>query len=261
MVERMGHVRLVRLPASKPWRAVVELLETGAPDDDVVAQSARAADRSFELLPASEAFRAALGLLIEVPLAARENNFAAALNHLDLGVAGPPGLIDLVVACAMRLEDVERQAVAPSDIGELVRRAALTTLTANIEPRLPGLFEAEPGDVQAAAAGFATPSGFQQLSRSFFARLTSEILSYWLGRTLPLQVGEGRRFGNAGDRSAFDIALEQYCAEASRIVSEFSSGWYARHVLPGGTAYHARLPGFGAIAARKIVSELQRKHA
>ena len=78
---------------------------------------------------------------------------------------------------------------------------------------------------------------------------------------LASHVGEGACFATTADRSDFSAALEQYCIEASRIVSEFSAGWYAKHVFGGDGRHAAALPGYGAIAVLKIVSELQRKQS
>lgn len=256
----MGHIRLTRLPASKPWNEVVELIAGKGTPSDVIAGSAFAAESSFQQLVDNPVFRECLNLLIAIPRAAASDDFTRSLSAAMVDVPPEPGVIDLISGSLAHLDDVARSDPKRNDLGELASRAYSETMTTAICDRLPGLFGAESDDVRRAAAALASPGGFRELSRAYFGGLCRAILSYWLDRTLATHVGPGKRFGTAVERTAFDKALHQFCAEATRIIDEFSAGWYAKNVFFGDAPSGPNVPGFGAIAVRKVVSELQRKH-
>lgn len=254
----MGHLTLGTIPRSRNWRDVVTLLAQEAPDHSVIAASALAAERDLAGAMNDSGFVEAVRLLAMIPVAARADDFPTALRALDLEAGDAPLLPDLLAAVGHRLDHHAGSALR-SDIGELARRALLGTLTREIGGRLPGLFEAEPADLRAAAAALAKPPVFSEAARHFFTRLTTEALASWLDRTLSAQIGEGHRFTDVADRSAFDDALRQHAAEATRIIREFAGGWYGKTLWREGTISARHAAGFAAIALRKIVAELKRR--
>lgn len=167
--------------------------------------------------------------------------------------------MELVAAAGDQLDRVGRQEKDSGDFGELSRRALLASLSAQIGEGLPGFFEATPEEVRRSAARASYPAEFSKLARSFFTDLLSRTLRYWLDRTLSTHVGPEKRFAHAGQRAAFDQALQQYCFEATRIIAEFSAGWYGRRFNTGSAISRQDVAGFGAVAFKKINSELRRK--
>ena len=107
--------------------------------------------------------------------------------------------------------------------------------------------------------GLGTSKGFQSTARSFFTRLLSDTLRVWLDRTTSAQVGPESRFRDSGQRADFDRTLQQYCFEATCIISEFSAGWYGKTLHREGEidSHHAAV--FAAVAFKKITEEVQRK--
>lgn len=257
----MGHNTLSRIPGYKYWRNVVETLDGPSPNQDVISASAKAAEREMLRAADDPVFVEAVRLLLVIPKVARSDAFGAGLRELDIDIRDRPELIDLVVATTERLDAVARQAPSRTDFGELAARALATTLTRTIGASLPGLFEATPEDVQSVARDYSFSRGISELSRRFFGALVAETLSYWLDRTLDTHVGEGRRFRNVGERSAFDVELEQYTTEATRIIQEFSGGWYGKHLHQKGAFGTEDAAAFGAVALKKIVEELRRKQS
>ncbi len=144
-----------------------------------------------------------------------------------------------------------------SDLGELAARALAGTLTSQIGDALPGLFGATSEDVRIEARRLSWSKGIATLTRAFFGELVSGSLSYWLDRTLSLQVGEHRRFGDVADRGAFDMALADHSTEATRIIQEFSGGWYGKTLHENGHIGSPDAAAFGAVALKKIVEELR----
>lgn len=253
----MGHVHLGVLPKTRRWNEVVEALTSGAADEVVVAASAQAAEKDLLSATDSPVFIEAVRLLLAIPHAARADGFGDALRALDLEVGDSPALLDLTMAVDERLEAVRRKAGGSNDMGEIAARSLVTTFSEMVGDQLPGLFEATPGDVQAATRKLSWSRGISELSRAFYARLVAHSLSYWLDRTLALHVGPEGRFANAASRSAFDVALSQHAREATRIIKEFSGGWYGKTLHDKGGISSRDAATFGAVALKKIVEELR----
>ena len=98
--------------------------------------------------------------------------------------------------------------------------------------------------------------GISGFTREFFGRLVSGTLSYWLDRTLALQIGEGRRFPTTAARNDFDSELDHYSSEATRIIKEFSGQWFSKHIYEGGID-PGKAGRFVHYAAKKIRDELR----
>jgi hypothetical protein len=111
--------------------------------------------------------------------------------------------------------------------------------------------------VQGVARKLSSSKGIARFTRGFFGSLLAGTLSYWLDRALADHIGPDRRFANATARSAFDADLDQFTAETTRIIQEFSGGWYGKTLSRNGEfdTHNARI--FGAVALKKIVSELR----
>src|SRR3954454_24542595 len=88
----MGHIRLGRLPRTRKWQQVVDLLEAGAGVEDVAAAASEAAERALRRCAREPGFSHAFWLLTQLPLAAGEKDFAARLRKLGLSVSPNPSL-------------------------------------------------------------------------------------------------------------------------------------------------------------------------
>lgn len=255
----MGHTRLVRLPGSRKWRDVTGLLETGAPDDAVLSATAIAVERDLADAARNPVFVEAVRLLCQIPMAARSDSFAASLRHEGLDAGAAPNLLDIVLAASLKLDEVKASTRFTNDFAELSARALVSTISDTFGSALPGLLEPDPENLRIEVRKFATPEGFQHLSRTFFDKLLNATLRYWLDRALPAQTGEGRRFRTIGDRAAFDAAMSQYVSEATRIIKEFSRGWYGKVAVSGRSIPADRAAAFSHVAFKKIGEELRRK--
>jgi hypothetical protein len=253
----VGHNTLGVLPRTKYWRDVVSLLDAGAADSDVVAASARAAERDMLAAASDPVFVESVRLLLNIPVAARAEDFGQALRDTGLAVGNGPELLELVMAVEERLDAVRRETRVRSDFGEIAARALTRTLTASIGDALPALFGSTPEDVKAAVRKMSWAKGISGFTRDFFGTLVSGSLSYWLDRTLALQTGQDRRFPTAAARNAFDAELGRYSAEATRIIKEFSSGWYGKTLNREGGFGAKEAATFGAVALKKTVSDLR----
>lgn len=257
----MGHVRLGVLPRSRKWEQVVELLRSGAPDDEIAAASADAADAALSGASDDPVFREAVWYLASLPLTARGPGYLAELRELGLPVRDPPSLFGLLASIAAGLDNRAREVGGRTDLGEMAQMALAESLAGAIEPQLPSLFDPESSEVRQALGRLSGGEGFARLARDFFARLTQRSLDYYLSRELANHVGAGRRFATDSDRRAFDAALALHCREASRIVEAFAGGWYGKTVWQSGELERDSANRFARYAFKKIRDELGRRRA
>jgi hypothetical protein len=149
---------------------------------------------------------------------------------------------------------IERQR---SDFGELAQRALVAAVTEQFQKETSPLIGAGRDDVRAAVRQCGKGEGFEALSKSFFAKLTNECLSYFLSKTLPAQVGEERRFASTVQLSQFEGAMRTHCSEAAEIVGKFSADWLSKSYYEGeGNIGRETAEKFGWYGLEKIRREL-----
>lgn len=255
----MGHVHLGVLPKTRKWAAVVDALTRGETTATVAALSAQAAERALVEATRDQTFIEAVRLLFLIPRAARSADFADALRRIDLPIRDQPDLLGLLAGLTQRLDAVALTSPHRTDLGQIAGRCLSAVLTDHVGTRLPGLLVPTADDLQSAVRELSTRSGIAAASRDFFGRLVAHGMSSWLARALSTQVGPNRRFATAGERAAFDHALGQFASEATRIIQEFAPGWCGRRLYEEGTITSLAAAEFGAVAVKKIISELQLK--
>jgi hypothetical protein len=242
-----------------PWRRVVSLLDEHAADHDVMGESARAAERQLTAAAQDPVYVEAVRMLLAIPLCGRAEDFAKALRESNIPAPDNPELLDLVRAVTRRLNAIATRGSGRSDLGELAGRALISTIYVGIGDQLPGLFAATPDDVRASVRKMSWNKGISAWSRLFYTRLVADCLSYWLDRTLAERIGSDRRFSGIAQRGAFDSAVVVYAQEATRIIEEFSGGWYGKTIHRTGGIETKDAAVFGAVALKKVVAELQVK--
>lgn len=257
----MGHIRLGTLPRSKKWQDVVGLLESDAPLDAVAEAAARASEYDLKRASGDPNFQFIAGLLVRLPFLARAPGFEDVLDELG---AGDNSLTSLPALLAGLNSAIDRNAFevgSSSDIGELAKSTLIETFADKLGERLPTLFEPTPQEVRRALAGYASGQEFARLARAFFANLTYRSLDYFLSRELANHTGAGQRFSNDADRVAFERALKQHTSEASRIIEEFSGGWYGKTVWKENSLDQQEIDSFTKYAFKKMRDELGRRRA
>ncbi|HVV16077.1 MAG TPA: hypothetical protein VHH90_02650 [Polyangia bacterium] len=253
----MGHVRLGHLPRTRGWRAVIDLLNEGG-DAGAIADAASAAGHTgLEAAKRDPGVAESLFLLTQLPIAAKHDNFAAALRHVGVPVTDRPGLFELTSAISEAL-DSRLRGRAKTDLGEMAGLAAVETVTHFVGARLPSLFEADSDDVRAAVGSMSTEKNFGMLTRAFFARFSERYLTYFLSRELSAHVGPGERFQQIDDHSDFNSALRRHCYEAARIVEQFAGEWFSKASWQKDVSL-ARTRRFAAVAITKLRAEFSRR--
>jgi hypothetical protein len=217
-----------------------------------------AAERGLNLAADDPALVETIWLLTQLPLDAREGDFAAALRHTGLEVSDNPSLMEIVGAVTECIDTRVGKQGRRTDLGEMAHMAAAETITKLIGSRTQGgLFESTSEDVHHAFSRLATAKQFGAFAREFFSRLTEKCLNYFVSGALACHVGEGHRFGTLAQEAEFSEALAKHCQEASRIVEEFSGGWFSKTNWEKKGISKQAAGGFAHVAMRKICAELK----
>ena len=255
----MGHIRLGTLSQSKKWREVVELLGTGAAVGDIAEAAAKASELDLKRASDDPNFQFVARLLVELPLWARSPDFVECLNEIGIGANAINSTTGLLSAIELAIDRHSFEHGHASDAGELAKFALLESLSTQFEARLPSLFDPTSQEIRRALAGFSSGQQFAGLARDFFARLTYRSLDYYLSRELANHIGHDKRFDTDFERREFQRALVLHTQEASRIVEEFSGGWYGKTIWQKGDLSQEAINKFTRYAFKKMRDELGRR--
>ena len=256
----MGHVRLGTLPKTREWRAVVQLISDGADVAQVADATFIAADKAFERMADDPGFNESVWLLTQLGIAAKKDN---PRDHLEsVGITLSPHSSIAEVASALRSALDSRLAKSPrnSDISDIASNALVSAVTTHLDKKLGGLFEASAQDVHNALGELGKQKAFGELSRTFFARLSTDSLKYFLDKTLDTHLGKGQRFQTRSDARQFREALATHCQEASEIVKTFAADWFSKNRYQGnGEIRRDKTEGFGWYSMTKIRAEMKER--
>ena len=251
----MGHIRLGTLPRTRQWIQVLDLIGGGAGTPVVAAATMDASERGLISAAKDPGLVYTVWLLTQVPLAARSKDFVARLRKLGLKVSDSPSLLEVVGAFTGAVDAHLRRTGGRTDLGEMAQMAASESLAALGTPANASLFETTAADVQQTIKSFSTTKQFSTLAGEFFTRLSRKYLTYFLSRELSNYVGGDGRFSNIDRHAEFNQGLDLYCRQASRIIEEFSGGWFSKGNFEGGIT-QAKAAAFVHIALKKLRAEL-----
>lgn len=257
----MGHIRLQTLPRTRKWIQVLDLVGGGAGTPEVAAATMEASQGGLAKAAKDPGLVHAVWLLTQVPLVARGEDFADGLRRLGMEVSSSPSLLEVAGAFTGAVDAHLRRSGGRTDIGEMAEMAAAETITALAAPQTASLFGATSADVQQALGSFSTTKRFSALAREFFARLSKKYLTYFLSRELSNYVSGDGRFKSINEHAEFNEALDLHCRQASRIIEEFSGGWFSKTNFEGGITPD-KAAGFVHVALKKLRAELAKsEHA
>lgn len=255
----MGHTRLGDIPRTRKWQEVVGLIGGGAGAAQIATGVIRAAEQGLQLASDHKALVESFWLLTQLPLAAKERDFAAALRARGLHLSDNPGLMDVVAAVSEAVDARLPNNAGRTDLGEMAQAAASEAIVQIVTERTSSLFGSTPDDVKAGLAGLGTVKQFGAFARRFYARLTDKVLQYYVSRITANNVGgKELRFPTLASKAEFDKALTLHCHEASRIVEDFAGKWFSKTKWEEqGIISRDDAAGFAHVAMRKMVDELK----
>jgi len=254
--QTMGHIRIGTLPATRRWKDVIGLIAEGVEAARVAEAVTHAWEQAFNTVRNDAGFREAVYLLMQIGVAGKSRDPTGHLSSVGVEVSGAGSVVEVAMAISAAMEQRLEGSRQRSDFGELAQRALVGAVTEQLQRRMPTLLESTADDVGGAVKKCGRDKAFGELSREFFARMANECLSYFLSKTLPAQVGEGRRFATTGQLAGFEQAMRTHCAEAAEIVETYSSGWFSKELHESGKITRDSAERFGWFGLEKVRGEL-----
>lgn len=254
----MGHVRLGTLPQTLAWKEVIRFIVDGEDVLKIAEAAHKAADKAFARMAGDKGFTEAVWLLTQLGIAAKSQNAAAHLESVGIRLSKHTSIAEVAVAIRAAVDQQMVKSGETSDIGNIASNALVSAVTTHLDRQLGGLFEAASVEVHAALCEIGKPKQFGELSRTFFAKLSSESLKYFLDKTIDTHIGQGQRFQTRSESRQFRNALSQHSDEAAKIVETFASDWFSKNRHSGGGEISRdRTQGFGWHAMQKIRDEMK----
>ena len=256
----MGHIRLGRLPRTRKWRSVFEVLGAGETDPAGLA-SAIAASACTDLA----ALKTTPGVV---------GDGLWILSMLSAGGdKGPGGLRDSLRVLGMN-ETVLRSVASlisalptHSDLGarangavfdEMADLSLKGALSRHFAVRTLSLFGTSADEVASACAELGRPKIFAKVSRDYLTDFMSRVVRYAVDREASNFLGSSAEWSSAGDLLELGERLDAYCHESGRIVEGFAEGWFAKHTYHSDEGITRDVTGrFAAYALTKLQMELQ----
>jgi len=251
----MGHTRLGSLPRTKKWREVVNLLTSQSDLSKVTGAIIDASHKAFSKLSKDDGLDLTFWLITQVPLAAKKEDFSAALESLDIYAPKNPGIFETIASFNECVERTLRLKGRSSDLAAMALAAASEGFISIVSEKSEGLFGRTSDEVKRAFASLSKPYEFEQISREFFSRFTNRYMNYFLSRELSNHLGKGKRFNDLIDYDNFENALTVYCWEVTKIIEDYSRDWYGKSLAEGFT--RKKTSGFLYSVFEKIKDEFK----
>ena len=124
----MGHLRLGRLPKTRRWSEVVDLLEADPTDAaQITAATVVAAEEHLKSLPRNDSLTYAFWLLLRIATASRSETFVQDVRGLGLRINADTSALELISEVADELRGRFRGGdSATAEFASLAVRRALT---------------------------------------------------------------------------------------------------------------------------------------
>lgn len=253
----MGHVRDGRLPRTKPWLRVVELMSSSPDEIDKIADAtASAAQQRLRQLRNDASLAYCFWLLTRIASASRGDDFSGALGELGIHIRANETALSFIA-------QVSRQAGAEvsnhtdsgpfSEVASLAMRRALAE-TVGQQGR--SLFGSSLDDLKQAFRQYSTPAQFSTIATLYFSDAFARTLRYYVDRELANNIGSEHRMSSAAQGEAFTDALDLYARQTASIMRRFAEEWYSKHYwLDKGRISLQDAQGFTAYAIKKLQSD------
>ena len=254
----MGHIRLGVLPKYPKWRQVIGLL------DDEHVPASQVADKvldGVQAVLAGESAQSCVGycvwLLAQLTQAARSSDFGGAIAELGIHVTQNTNAMEFLAKTSQ---------VATRQLSDLTPRTAVNniaglafreSLTHTIGIQATTLFGAGLADVGRAFEKYSSSKQFSVLLHVYLTAFLRRILLFVVDKEIAKHVGPGSRFEDIEDLREFGGALEVFASQTSRIVDEFSGGWYSKQVWREGAISESDARRFVHVALGKLRSDLE----
>lgn len=255
----MGHIRLGRLPKTYKWKQVIEALaisNTSLPE--IANLTAKASEKVLTNSKYNDSLSHCFWLFTNIAQASRHGDFVQNLNGLGVNISTDDSGIKTLKKI---FDTASRNLKANGNISILDQIAIDSFKNAihnTISDESTSLFGCDINSIQKAFKKYSTSTQVASLGREYFSQYMFNSFSFTLEKELANNVSENGRFQNSKDIQEFNKRLKQYCWDVSKIIEEFSGGWYGKHSFEGDISNQKKTKDFTSYAMTKLLSEVQR---
>jgi hypothetical protein len=257
----MGHERVGILPKTERWNRLVDRMggvyASEVPVGALAAQTLQNVRQRYEALFQDDAVKSAFAFLVKFSHACRSEDPHEALRASGIPMAERATLLSIVRALKEQIPSHQ----AATEYGQITIGAAADAIgnwyKQNASQQMP-LFKPS-SEFLDSWRPLGDGSGFCELSRLFFGKVTERYLNYFLERAASATCPslEHRERLQEGIRSHVD-AVSQHAFETAKITQSFAAGWFnghARDKVPD----DREIEGFLSVAFGKMRDELRRE--
>jgi hypothetical protein len=257
----MGHIRLGRLPTTRRWRDVLELLEASPEDVSAIASAtALAAERRLRELSNDPSLAYCFWILTRIASASRESAFHESLAELGIPSQYDDTALSFIARVSEHVQDQFEGHPASGPFAELASLAMRRAISDTVGHEGRSLFGSSLDDLREAFRRHSSPVRFGALAKSFFSDLVSRTLRFFVEREVSNNIGTGHAMATVQSGAAFVDALDLHARESARIMEKFGQDWYSRHNWEThGRISRDEAQGFVGYAMRKVRGELVRR--
>lgn len=257
----MGHERVGFLPKTKKWIDLVgrmgSLYSSELPVTSIAAQTLQNVRKQYETLSNDDTVKSIFEFLVTFARSCQAPSPQAQLNSYNISLPDNPTLLSLVKA----MRDKMPSDKVTSEYGQLAVAAAADALGQWHKEHATGqlhLFQPK-ADFFETWRDVGNGSGFCELSRLYFGKLTERYLNYFLDRAASntfTNITERERFHRDVSASIEDVSKHAF--ETAKITQSFAAGWFNKNTREG-LPDSRQIEGFLSIAFGKLREELRRE--
>jgi len=257
----MGHERVGILPKSKKWTDLVSQMGSvysgGTPASSIANQTLENVRQQYEALFRDNTVKSIFSFLVVFASACREVDPKARLQISNINIPENPTLLSIIKA--LRNSIPENQSA--SEYSQLAIAAAADAIGNWQKDRTVNnlsLFQPS-SDFFETWRDLGSGSGFCELSRLYFGKLTERYLNYFLDRAASnifKSITHREQFQN--DIAAHIDDVSKHAFEIAKITQSFAAGWYNKNTQDG-LPDSRQIENFLSIAFGKIRDELRRE--
>ena len=259
----MGHIRVGRLPKTKPWAGLFDLLQGGDVNAGPMAQAtAEAAQQELAALESDRRINYCFWFLVRLVTAARGDDFVGELDRLGLKNVSFTSGLGFVQQVARTVEKELRKRGQPTVFSRMAEMSLRQVLSKNLVQQSHTLFGTGQEEIQAACRAISTQQNFGRVARDFFATFMSRTIRYVTDKEMSNHVGTSEPMASSEQVLNFEEALNRHCHETAKIVEEFAAGWFSKHNWESNNDISEKeAAGFTAYALEKLQMDLREGQA
>ncbi len=225
----MGHWLFGKLPRTRRWREVIDLMASAPEETEELARATVwAANNKLQELENDPSIGYCFWLLTRTMQAAREEDFPTALSRLGLEISAETPTLAFI----SQLSDQARRQLSDypqsGHFGEIAQLALRRALTETIGQRR-SLLGSSVEDLRAVLKIYSTRTRFAGLAQLFFGDLLARTMTGLLDREL------ANCLHSTSERSALDrneaviAAIDLHARQTALVMREFAGDWYSKH--------------------------------